>query len=474
MNKWAKLIIMVVLISPIFNGYAFANEKEFEDVKYPRIYSLVVDRFMNGNNENNKMIRNDNKSNNLPMGGDFQGIQSKLDYINDMGFNTVHISPVFSHDQNDFLGYKVNNYDEIDRVLGGEKAFKSLINEVHKKNMKMIVDMPVTYTKEFNGSTDGDLNQIQKSYFKDTKFIDLKDAKNQKLYKEKVDRFIKKYKVDGISMNIVQDGIDAKTFLPENIDTYGIINKKGISAKHFKHLSTQESRNDIQNAFKNVNTKIPDYQKDNSVLIADTWFTERFTKHAADENMFPGTRIKQLMTYMWGYKGPIMMNYGTEIAANGSKIETINQLQNFRTDKEVIKYLEKIGDTFKQYQELYEGDVKALPHDKGTNVFYYKTNTIDYILNINDSSKSKKVSLDDKVIEENKMLSGLIIGDNIKKKNGQYNLITDREETELYAVVNERGLNNTYLIAAILVIVLFGLFLFLVARKSKKQKMQNK
>ena len=71
-------------------------------------------------------------------------------------------------------------------------------------------------------------------------------------------------------------------------------------------------------------------------------FTERFTKHAADENKFPGTRIKQLMTYMWGYKGPVMMNYGTEIAVNGSKIETINQLQNFRTDKEVIKYLEKL------------------------------------------------------------------------------------------------------------------------------------
>lgn len=470
MNKWTKLVIAVILMAPLFNGYAFAKDKEFEDVKYPRIYSLVVDRFMNGNNDNNKMIKNNDKSENLPLGGDFQGIKSKLDYIHDMGFTTVHISPVFSHEQNDFLGYKVNNYDEIDKVLGGEKAFKSLIKEVHKKDMKIIVDMPTTYTDTFKQSVNGDLNSVQKSYFKNDKFIDLKNNENQGIYKSKVKKFIDQYEVDGISMNIVQDGIDAQAFLPEGIDTYGIINKDGIDAKNFKHLSTNKKRTALQDAFKTVNTNIPSYKEDGEVLLADTWFTERFTKHAADENMFPGTRIKQLMTYMWGYKGPIMMNYGTEIAVNGSNIETINQLQNFRTDKEVIDYLEKISDTFKQYQELFEGEVKVLPHNKGTNVFYYDTNTIDYILNVNDSSNSKKVTLTDKVIEKNKMLSGLILGDNIKKKNNQYDLITDREESELYAVINERGLNNSYFIAAILVVLLFGLFIFLVSRRSKRQR----
>ena len=208
--------------------------------------------------------------------------------------------------------------------------------------MKIIVDMPVTYTDEFKQSTNGNLNQIQKSYFKNNQFIDLKNNENQGIYKAKVKAFVDKYHVDGISMNIVQDGIDAEAFLPEGLDTYGIINKEGINAKNFKHLSTNGTRTEIQNAFKTENTEIPTYNQKGEVLIADTWFTERFTKHAADENKFPGTRIKQLMTYMWGYKGPVMMNYGTEIAVNGSKIETINQLQNFRTDKEVIKYLEKL------------------------------------------------------------------------------------------------------------------------------------
>ena len=53
-----------------------------------------------------------------------------------------------------------------------------------------------------------------------------------------------------------------------------------------------------------------------------------------------------------------MMNYGTEIAANGSKIETINQLQNFRTDKEVVEYLEKVSNTFKQYQDYLKEQLK--------------------------------------------------------------------------------------------------------------------
>ena len=473
MKKWTKLVLSVMLMAPIFSGYVFAEEEEYEDVKYPRIYSLVVDRFMNGNNENNKMIKNNDKSNDLPLGGDFQGISSKLEYIHDMGFNTIHISPVFEHDKNDFLGYKVKNYDGIDKVLGGEKAFKSLIDKIHQKDMEIVVDMPVTYTSEFNKSIDGDLNNIQKSYFKDDKFIDLKDPENQGLYKAKVESFVEEYQVDGVSMNIVQDGIDAEEFIPEGVESYGIINKDGIKANNFTHLLSNNMRTSLQDAFKNVNTDIPTYNKSNEVLMADTWFTERFTKHAADENMFPGTRIKQLMTYMWGYKGPIMMNYGTEIAANGSKIETINQLQNFRTDKEVVEYLEKVSNTFKQYQELFEGTVKVLPHDKGTMLYYYDTNTIDYILNVNDSSKSKKVTISGEDIEKNKMLSGLIVGDNIKKKNNEYNLITDREETELYAIIKERGLNNTYFVAAIMVVILFGLFIYLVSRKSKKQKMNK-
>ena len=68
------------------------------------------------------------------------------------------------------------------------------------------------------------------------------------------------------------------------------------------------------------------------------------------------------------------------------------------------------------------------------------------------------------------MLSGLILGDNIKGKDNRYDLITDREESELYAIINERGLNNSYLVAAVLVILLFGLFIFLVSRRSKRQK----
>lgn len=74
MNKWTKIIISIILIAPLFSSYVFAKEKEYEDVKYPRIYSLVVDRFMNGNNDNNKMIKNNNQSNDLPLGGISKGL----------------------------------------------------------------------------------------------------------------------------------------------------------------------------------------------------------------------------------------------------------------------------------------------------------------------------------------------------------------------------------------------------------------
>lgn len=76
--------------------------------------------------------------------GDLQGIIDKLDYLNDgtpnsLGIDAIWISPFFRSPMADF-GYDVADYVDIDPMFGDLKTFDKLIEEAHKRNIKIIVD----------------------------------------------------------------------------------------------------------------------------------------------------------------------------------------------------------------------------------------------------------------------------------------------------------------------------------------------
>ncbi|TDM12508.1 alpha-amylase family glycosyl hydrolase [Macrococcus lamae] len=452
------LMILVVVPKPVF---AESNVP-------PRIYSLVVDRFMNGNEQNNQHIRN-NGDDNLPYGGDFQGIEKKLDYIKNMGFDTIHLSPIFDHKEKDYLGYQVTSYDTVDDVYGGPENLQKLIKAVHHKNMKIIIDMPAVATKEFTTTDNTHMTAIQKDYFKSSDIIDLTDVNNQKRYKEKMQQFTSKFNVDGLSMYVLQNNVDSSKIFPDKMLTIAI-QPRGTKSQNFDYIQKEETTLKLANAFKTTDKEIPLTFDDNELLSADQFFMPRFTKYSADENMFPGTRIKQLMGYLMIQKHPVSMTYGTEIAMNGARMPDMHQLLDFRTEKEVTDYLTDTSLVYQKYNELFSGAAKVIHNIDGNQVIYYETDKVDFLYNINNSSKATNVAIGQDVVPSGKMLSGLLIGDSIHQKDGTSHLITNREEAELYAVIDERGLNNAYLYAAATIIILFSAFIIIVVRRSKKNK----
>lgn len=457
-----KIFLTVLLIMTVFNLDAFA--KDNQDM---RVYSIITDRFYNGYEANNRHVHNDKGSDTLPLGGDFQGIRGQLEYIKKMGFNTIQLSPVFEKDQNDFLGYQVKNYDKIDDVYGGDAEFKKLIKEIHSMDMKVIVDMPAVATDEFTPLQSAKLNELQKDYFKDTKFIDFDDAKNIELYKEKMTAFKKKYDVDGMSMYTVQD-VNGTDIFPNNVTTIAIENDRAVS-HNFNYVQKQSTTEKLANAFKTTDLEIPATFAKNELLAADNFFSKRFTKYAAESNMFPGTRIKLLMSDLFIQKQPIAMIYGTEIAMSGDELHDMHQLLDFRTDKEVVKYLETTSDIYTKYQEMFNGQMDVLKNKDGNLVYYFNTDNVDFIFNLNNMSKATKVAVEKDIVPDNKMLSGLMIGDTIHQKDGKFYMITNREEAELYAIIDERGINIWYFVAAMLIIIAFTTFIILAAKKNRKR-----
>jgi alpha-glucosidase len=77
--------------------------------------------------------------------GDLRGIISKLDYIKDLGFETIWLSPFFSSPQQDF-GYDVSDYYAIAPEYGTLADAEDLIGEIHARGMRVLFDMVMNHT----------------------------------------------------------------------------------------------------------------------------------------------------------------------------------------------------------------------------------------------------------------------------------------------------------------------------------------
>lgn len=79
--------------------------------------------------------------------GDIQGIIQKLDYIKDLGFETIWISPFYSSPQKDF-GYDISDYYTIAPEYGTLEDAEQLIAEIHQREMKILFDMVMNHTSD--------------------------------------------------------------------------------------------------------------------------------------------------------------------------------------------------------------------------------------------------------------------------------------------------------------------------------------
>jgi alpha-glucosidase len=77
--------------------------------------------------------------------GDLRGIISKLDYIRDLGFETIWISPFFRSPQQDW-GYDVSDYYSVAPEYGSSADADDLIDEVHRRGMRILFDLVMNHT----------------------------------------------------------------------------------------------------------------------------------------------------------------------------------------------------------------------------------------------------------------------------------------------------------------------------------------
>jgi pullulanase len=139
----------------------YQNELDF-DWDEARIYFMLTDRFEDGDKSNNPVAGYDPNHSEAYHGGDFRGIINKLDYIEDLGINTIWISPVVDNidfnkgvdfttedglaaKQYAYHGYWAKDFTSLDETLGDMETFKELIEKAHDRGIKIMVDVVLNH-----------------------------------------------------------------------------------------------------------------------------------------------------------------------------------------------------------------------------------------------------------------------------------------------------------------------------------------
>lgn len=111
------------------------------------IYLIMPDRFSNGDTTNDRIPGLKDQSLNRHEifdrhGGDLQGIENHLDYLQDLGVTALWLNPVLLNDmpQRTEHGYAATDHYTIEPRIGGAAAYHSLSNALHKRGMKLIQD----------------------------------------------------------------------------------------------------------------------------------------------------------------------------------------------------------------------------------------------------------------------------------------------------------------------------------------------
>jgi glycosidase len=71
-------------------------------------------------------------------GGDLLGVAEHLDYLEDLGVDAIYFNPIFQSTANH--RYHTHDYFRVDPILGGDEAFKEMLDAAHKRNIRVILD----------------------------------------------------------------------------------------------------------------------------------------------------------------------------------------------------------------------------------------------------------------------------------------------------------------------------------------------
>jgi glycosidase len=160
MKNFLKIVatfsFLLIIAVTTLNAADWSNEK---------IYFIMIDRFENGDPSNDVQTKSGidfGIVNSKYNGGDIQGLIDRLDYIKEMGFTAIWLTPPIANQWWDgwtnyggYHGYWARDFKKIDEHFGNEELYKKFVEEAHKRDIKVIQDIVTNHTANYFELVDG-------------------------------------------------------------------------------------------------------------------------------------------------------------------------------------------------------------------------------------------------------------------------------------------------------------------------------
>lgn len=514
-NIIKKLIASLLVLSFIFllSSNVSATSTIAKINQRDSIYFLMTDRFYDGDKTNNMNVIRDDLT--QYQGGDFQGVIDKLDYIKDLGFTAIWISPVVKNDIGGYHGYWADDFYKTNEHFGSLEKLKELVKKAHEKGIKVIVDLVVNHT----GPGFSKVNDSKYANWFHPR-IDISDYNDQKqvengwlaglpdLNQENPE--VSKYLIDMSKWWIKETGIDGyrlDTFRHVPKDFWITFSKEikkvypgfyligevfsgdpsyvggyqDSGADGFLDFPTYYAANDVFKGDKPasylgemINNEGSIYKNRNLMgTFIDNHDVPRFVAQIYN---LKDEKLKSALTFMMTYTGIPVMYYGTEIGMDGGTDPDNRRNMDFNVKSPITDYVKKLTSIRNSNKALTMGNIEVLKSDD--NILCYsrtfENNTVIVAFNTSDIAQKFEFSVPEKYINKYKLATDLISTKDIRVKNGNVEIDMAPMQARVFVFENSNPKLNKYAIYIVLaVVVMFLISGAWILRKYKLRSNSN-
>ncbi|MFC3040644.1 alpha-amylase family glycosyl hydrolase [Virgibacillus xinjiangensis] len=470
-------------------------QAEEQKVNEEIIYKIMVDRYNNGDSNNDQQVDIDDPD--TYHGGDLQGIIQRLGELEQTGVTTISLSPIMANAENGYHGYWIEDFQQIEEQYGTMEDLHQLIDEAHQHDIKVVLEFVTNYAAEDHplsvesaaSALAGE--DVDPTWAEQAAVLDQEDERVRNMLREAADFWMEETDIDGFylhaadqaSMDFLADftqyikGKDEEFYLFGNIlaqeDSKDIL-MENTEVDAVDNLHMQEV---LRETFAEVDQPITEvYEvweengRESDIVFMDTFYTDRFTQIFAENGRNNLTAWTLALTYLYTSPGVPAILQGTELPMYGEGAEGSQRLVPHNSgEPEVKEFHDRISSLREEFDVLVHGDFELAGSSGAMSVFKRTFEGETMYIAINNGSESGVVPLSE--VGSGKQLRGYL-ADNIVREdeNGNHKIGIPRESVEVYAIEPDAGLNWSLIGFAGGVILLFTGGVVYLSLKQRKRK----
>ena len=471
----------------------------------------MIDRFANGDPANDFEVNTRDPY--AFHGGDFQGIIDRLDYIKSLGFTAIWLTPIFDNSAKGYHGYWIVDYYNTEEHFGTIEEFKKLVEEAHRRDIKIIVDFVVNHTSpehpwlEDEEKLDwfherkeivnwDDPEQLETGWIYDLPDLAQENPEVADYLIEAAKWWITETDIDGYRLDTVKHvpvqfwerfarevkSVKEDFYLlgevwvehPALIQPYLEAGLDGATDYPLYRTLLDtfvEPDHSLKSLFQSLERNAAIYEKPELMgKFIDNHDNPRFTYFAIGKDQNPELRWKQALTFMYTTPGIPIVYYGSEIALNGGNDPDNRRMMEFHTNVELADFISRLGSIRNTYRSLTRGDMDVLYEEGGMAIYLRTYEEETTIIALNNTTEQQVVTISEDEIGANRELAGLLDDDLVRAEGGNYTFVLKPEHSEIYLVRSRTSLNYVTLFGSFGVVVAFIIFVFLAKKRAKMRE----